>query len=101
MSNEKQHYYSNPVHATDDRFKNHPYNTCYDPFGNTVATEGNAIWQILSPINYEAYEANPESREAAEDLVNDINKAIVYLKELKYNVKIFTRQLNVSDFLEE
>ena len=70
--------------------KQHPYNTCYDPFANTVATESNAIWQILSPINYEAYYANPESLNAAEDLVLDIDKAIKSLEELRSAVKVYT-----------
>tara|TARA_R100000951_G_scaffold82248_1_gene69933 strand:+ start:2079 stop:2360 length:282 start_codon:yes stop_codon:yes gene_type:complete len=74
--------------------KQHPYNTCYDPFGNTVATENNAVWQILSPINYEAYKASPESLNATEDLVSDIDRAIEHLEELRDAVKVFTYGAN-------
>tara|TARA_R100001591_G_scaffold54327_1_gene64278 strand:+ start:4542 stop:4871 length:330 start_codon:yes stop_codon:yes gene_type:complete len=94
MSNQKQHYYSNPVHATEDIFKNHPYNTCRDPFGNPLGCEGNAIWQIVVPEHYDDYTANPEDEEVAARLVNDIDRAIESLGLLRCAVIDFTYKLN-------
>lgn len=94
MSNQKQHFYRNPVHATEDKFKNHPFNTCEDAFGNPLGCEGNSIWQSVQPDNYDAYEANPEDEEVAAALVNDIDRAIASLRNLRSSVIDFTYKLN-------
>lgn len=68
----------------------HPFTYCEDPFNNTLSeSDGGAIYQIVSPRNYHAYEEEPNA-ENAEQLINDIDRAIHALKQLKQEVKHYS-----------
>lgn len=76
----------------------HPFNTTSDPFGNPIGgTEGNAIWSIVNPDNYDAYEANPQDPEVAAALVSDLNRAISSLEELKSRIRLYTYVANADE----